>query len=161
MLKAYCVLAYWVYTFTDSFNFNSLKSQQTIGHAKSIDMTLFKKLFFEARNHDFFQIFPGILCFLLSRLPLVAIVLHPYNIDLLLGFGDPLCCFSHLLTAHPPKISGTTPVKNMKIRLCLSLDTFDTRCLVFVHERPLVIVSCFENEFNFDICCRSEQNIDY
>ena len=48
----------------------------------------------------------------------------------------------------------------MKIRLCLSLDTFDTRCLVFVHERPLVIVSCFENEFNFDICCRSEQNID-
>jgi hypothetical protein len=33
------------------------------------------------------------------------------------GFVDTLCCFSHLLTAHPPKISGTTPVKNMKIRL--------------------------------------------
>ncbi|CAB4009832.1 succinate-- ligase [ADP-forming] subunit beta, mitochondrial-like, partial [Paramuricea clavata] len=26
---------------------------------------------------------------------------------------------SHLLTAHPPKISGTTPVKIMKIRLCI------------------------------------------
>jgi hypothetical protein len=37
----------------------------------------FKKLFFEARNHDFFQMFPGILCFLLSRLPLAALVLHP------------------------------------------------------------------------------------
>ena len=24
----------------------------------------------------------------------------------------------------------------------------------------VVIVSCYENEFNFDICCRSEQNID-
>jgi hypothetical protein len=39
------VLAYWVYTFTGSFNFNSLKSQQTIGHAKSIDMTTSKNVF--------------------------------------------------------------------------------------------------------------------
>jgi hypothetical protein len=37
--------------------------------------------------------------------------------DILLGFGDTLCCFSHMLTAHPPKISGTTPVINMK--MCL------------------------------------------
>jgi hypothetical protein len=81
----------------------------------------FKKPFFEARNQDFFKNFQGILCFLLSRLPLAALVLHPYNIDLL-GFGDTLCCFSHqLLTAQSPKISGTTPVKNMKIRLCQTI----------------------------------------
>jgi hypothetical protein len=33
--------------------------------------------------------------------------------------------------------------------------------IVFVRERPLIIVSCLENEFNFNIYCRSEQNIDY
>ena len=32
---------------------------------------------------------------------------------------------------------------------------------LFVSDLPkLVIVSCFENELNFDICCQTEQNID-
>jgi hypothetical protein len=95
----------------NTFNFNSLKSQQTIGQAKSIDMTTSKNVFSKLEVMIFFKFFQGYFVFCSLDSPRGS---SAPPLEYRLYWGLVTLCVASVTC------SRLTPVKNMKIRLCYS-----------------------------------------